>query len=436
MSVIISSVDASSPCAKKGTRAGDTLISINGNEINDVLDYRFYLQDQKLLIAYLDQNGKAKKVTVKKDTFDDIGLSFESYLMDEQHACSNNCVFCFVHQMPKGMRKTLYFKDDDSRMSFLFGSYVTLTNLCEREVQRIIDMHISPVNVSVHTMNPALRVEMMKNKNAGECLKILPRLAAAGIELNTQLVLCPGINDGPELEYSLAELEKLMPSLRSIAAVPVGLTKYRDHLPHLEPYNKETARAVIETMDAFGEKCLARYGRRVAYCADEFYLNAELPLPDSSYYEDFPQLENGVGLWKSLEAEFLDALDASDAPYDADFSVSLATGVAAYPLLQFFKKQLLAHYPRAQIDVYCIENDFFGHSVTVAGLITAQDLIAQLKGKQLHGRLLIPSVMLKNDEDIFLDDYSLEDVEKALGVKIQVTENNGEALLAAIMNSN
>ena len=434
MSVIISAVESRSLCAKKGLRAGDTLISINGHEINDVLDYQFYLQDKKLLIAYLDGQGRPKKTTVRKDAFDDIGLSFETYLMDQQHACSNNCIFCFVHQMPKGMRKTLYFKDDDTRLSFLFGNYVTLTNLSEREVQRIIDMHISPVNVSVHTMNPALRVDMMKNANAGECLKILPRFAATGIELNTQLVLCPGINDGKELEFSLGELEKLLPALRSIAAVPVGLTKYRAHLPDLKAYTKETARAVIETMDAFGERCLARYGRRVAYCADEFYINAELPLPDSSYYEDFPQLENGVGLWKSLESEFLDALEACDLPESTEFSVSLATGVAAYPLLLSFKKRLLERFSKAMVDVYAIENDFFGHSVTVAGLITAQDLIAQLKGKDLHGRLLLPSVMLKSDEDIFLDDYTVADVEKALQVEIQITENNGEALLRRVLN--
>lgn len=434
MSVIISAVDAASVCAKKGLCAGDTLISINGHEINDVLDYRFYLQEKKLQIAYLDSRGKAKRIKLKKDVFDDIGLSFETYLMDEQHTCSNNCIFCFVHQMPKGMRKTLYVKDDDTRMSFLFGSYVTLTNLSEHDVQRIIDMHISPVNVSVHTMNPSLRVEMMKNKNAGECLKILPRLAAAGIELNTQLVLCPGINDGPELEFSLRELEKLLPSLRSIAAVPVGLTKFREHLPHLEPYRKDTARAVIETMDAFGEKCMARYGRRVAYCADEFYLNAELPLPDSSYYDDFPQLENGVGLWKSLETEFTDALSDCDAPETSPFSASIATGVAAYPLMVSLKKRFLERYPCAELDVYYIENDFFGHSVTVAGLITAQDLIAQLKDSELHGRLLIPSVMLKSDEDVFLDDYTVSDVEKALQVRICVTENNGASLLQCIMD--
>ena len=434
MSVIISEVDAASLCAKKGLHAGDTLISINGHEINDVLDYQFYLQEQKLHLAYLDRHGKAKKVTLKKDAFDDIGLSFETYLMDKQHACSNNCIFCFVHQMPKGMRKTLYFKDDDTRLSFLFGNYVTLTNLSEREVQRIIDMHISPVNVSVHTMNPTLRVEMMKNQNAGECLKILPRLAQAGIELNTQLVLCPGINDGQELEHSLRELEKLLPSLQSIAAVPVGLTRFREHLPHLEPYGKDSARAVIEIMDAFGEKCLKRYGRRVAYCADEFYLNAGLPLPELSYYEDFPQLDNGVGLWKNLESEFLDALDDCTLSSDTPFFVSLATGVAAYPLLCSFRDALLARFPKATIDVYAIENDFFGHSVTVAGLITAQDLIAQLKDKDLHGRLLLPSVMLKSDEEIFLDDLTVSDVEKALHVQIQVTENNGASLLRCILN--
>ena len=435
MSVIISSVDAGSLAAKKGLHAGDTLISINGHEISDVLDYQFYLQDKKLHIAYLDGRGKAKKITVKKDQFDDIGLSFETYLMDKQHACSNNCIFCFVHQMPKGMRKTLYFKDDDTRLSFLFGNYVTLTNLSEREVQRIIDMHISPVNVSVHTMNPSLRVEMMKNPNAGECLKLLSRFAAAGIELNTQLVLCPGINDGPELEFSLSELEKLLPSLRSIAAVPVGLTKYRDHLPHLEPYQLESARQVIRIMDDFGEKCLQHYGRRVAYCADEFYLNAGLPLPEPSYYEDYPQLENGVGLWTSLDQEFRQALSACELPGDAPISVSLATGVAAFPLLDSFRSLVLERFPAAKIDVYAIENDFFGHSVTVAGLITAKDLIAQLKGKDLHGRLLLPSVMLKSDEDIFLDDLSLKDVAAALNVEVQTAENDGFSLLEHILNT-
>ena len=433
MAVLIENVAKRSPAEKKGVRPGETLLSINGHEINDVLDYQFYAQEKKLLLALLSPQGKRRIVTVRKDAMADLGLEFESYLMDSQRRCKNKCVFCFIDQMPPGMRETLYFKDDDARLSFLFGNYVTLTNLSERDVARIIEMHISPVNVSVHTMNPALRVEMMKNPNAGESLQILYRLAEAGIALNTQLVLCPGINDGPELERSLNALEDLLPSLQSVAAVPVGLTKYREHLPLLREYTKETAQQVIDIVDAFGERCLSRYGRRVAFCADEFYLKAEQPLPDESYYEDYPQLENGVGMWKSMETEFFDALSVCDAPEETPVAITLATGVAAKPLLDVFARAVRGRFRGAAIDVCAIENDFFGHSITVAGLVTGRDLIAQLKGKDLHGRLLIPSAMLRSEGDRFLDDVTPDDVTAALGVPVSVTENDGESLLNKIL---
>ncbi len=433
MPVKITAVTKKSPAAKKGIRENDTLVAINGHAIRDVLDYQFYAQDEKLRVTFQNAKGHEKTVTVKKDESEDLGLAFETYLMDKQQHCKNKCVFCFIDQMPPGMRDTLYFKDDDARLSFLFGNYITLTNLTDADVDRIIEMHISPVNVSVHTMNPALRVQMMKNPHAGESLRMLRRIADAGIRLNTQLVLCPGLNDGDELVYSLNELEKLYPALASIAAVPVGLTKYREKLPHLEAYTPDTARRVIDTIDAFGRRCKEQYGSRMAFAADEFYLKAGLPLPGEDYYEDYPQIENGVGLWKSLECEFQAAVDACDLPDDTAFAASMATGTASYPLLCAFKALLERRFPNGKVDVYAIENDFFGHSITVAGLVTGQDLIAQLKDKDLHGRLLIPSVMLRAEGDVFLDDVSVQDVERALGVRLVVVPNDGAELLEAII---
>lgn len=433
MSVLVSGVSKKSIADKKGIKPGDVLVSVNSHEINDVLDYRFYIKEEKLTLA-LVSNGKAKKVHLRKDEDDDLGLEFDSYLMDRQHRCTNRCIFCFVDQMPPGMRETLYFKDDDSRMSFLFGSYVTLTNLTEHDVSRLIEMHISPVNVSVHTMNPGLRVKMMKNKHAGECLSILKRLADAGIKLNTQLVLCPGINDGKELEYSLSELEKLLPSIQSIAAVPVGLTKFRENLPALRTYTPQEARETIEIVDSFGERCLEKYGVRLAFCADEFYLTAGMPIPGEEYYEDYPQLENGVGLWRNLLEEFSFALTESSFEKDIERHVSIATGVAAYPLLVRLCRLVSEKYPLVKADVFEIKNDFFGHSVTVAGLVTGKDLISQLKDKPHAETLIIPSVMLRSEGDVFLDDVSLEDVEKALSVSVRVTDaNSGFELLENIL---
>ncbi len=433
MSVLINGVAKKSIADKKGIRAGDVLISVNGHEINDVLDYSFYVKEEKLVLALVSES-RAKKVKIRKKEYDDIGLEFETYLMDRQHHCKNKCVFCFIDQLPKGMRDTLYFKDDDSRLSFLFGNYVTLTNLTEHDVQRLIDMHISPVNVSVHTMNPTLRVEMMKNKHAGECLSILKRLADAGIQLNTQLVLCPGLNDGKELEFSLNELEKLRPAIQSIAAVPVGLTKFRKGLAKLRPYTPEEAKAVISTVDAFGKKCLEKYGTRLAFCADEFYLKAALPIPDEEYYEDYPQIENGVGLWKDLEVSFFDALESCEADRSTKSRVSLITGTAAYPLIKKLAAAAEQKFPNVKADVFEILNDFFGHSITVAGLVTGQDLIAQLKNKDYAKRLIIPSVMLRSEEDMFLDNVTKEDVQKALDVTLTVTpQSDGAELLYNIL---
>lgn len=434
MSVKIKSILKHSPAYNKGIRKDFVLEKVNSHEINDILDYEFYCKSSCLNVVFSAPDGKKKIVKIIKDEDEDIGLEFDSYLMDKQHSCCNKCVFCFIDQMPPNMRETLYFKDDDSRLSFFFGNYITLTNLSERDVERIIEMHISPVNVSVHTMNPELRVKMMKNKNAGKSLEIIPRLAKAGIKLNTQLVLCPGINDGEELTYSLNKLAALYPSVQSIAAVPVGLTKFRENLFPLSLYTPQQAKEVIEQVNSFGDEFKKKHGTRLVYAADEFYIKAGMRMPGEDYYEDYPQIENGVGLWKSLETEFYDALESCTQKNPECSCVSVATGEAAYPLIRQLCLSAEKAFPEIKIITYEIKNDFFGRSVTVAGLITAQDLMKQLKGKQLGEKLVIPSVMLKSDEDVFLDDYTLSEVSERLNVKIEAADNSGEDLLYKLIS--
>lgn len=434
MSVRIADVLNDSYGEKVGILKDDILVSINGHEIFDVLDYRFYIQSKKLSLVLL-RNGEELSVNIRKsDELADIGLDFETYLMDKQHSCKNKCIFCFVDQMPKGMRDTLYFKDDDSRMSFLFGNYITLTGLCEREVERIMDMHISPVNISVHTMNPDLRIKMMKNPNAGKVLSILDRFSEKGIEMNTQLVLCPGINDGDELRFSLEELSKLSPSVKSIAAVPVGLTKYRDGLFPLRTYTKEEAARVIDIIDEFNAHfAYFNGGRILAYASDEFYLIAERPLPEADYYGEFSQLDNGVGMCALLKDEFLSALDET-AEREVDKNITLATGYAAYGLLNELCEKAQRKFKGLNINVVKIKNEFFGDTVTVAGLVTGADFISQLKNLDLGELVLIPRVSLRNEGDKFLDDVTLEDLNTSLGVPVVPVENDGYKLLEMIID--
>ncbi|MFI3142527.1 MAG: DUF512 domain-containing protein [Clostridia bacterium] len=434
MSVEILSVQNKSLADKKGIKAGFVLQTMNGHDINDVLDYQFYIKEEKLVLQYTNLKGKTKTTKIKKDEFDDIGLEFETYLIDKQLSCKNKCIFCFIDQLPKGMRESLYFKDDDARLSFLFGNYITLTNLTDANVQRIIDMHISPVNISVHTMNKELRVKMMKNKNSGDSLEIIHRLADAGISMNSQLVLCPHINDGKELEYSLQELSKLYPSVQSIAAVPFGMTKFREGLCQIEPYNEQTASSVVDIIEKFGNEFFNLHGTRLVYASDEFYLKAKKPLPDASYYENYPQIENGVGMCTSLKDEFIEAIEDFDGDKTIENHISMATGVGAYDLILSLSEKLMQNFPNIKIDVHKINNDFFGHTITVAGLITGNDLINQLKGKKLGNKLLIPNTMLRREGDLFLDDVSLEDVEKSLDIKIQVVGEFGSDLFDAIID--
>lgn len=430
--VEIKSVLKKSPAHKAGIKNGDVLLRVNSHEINDFLDYQFYIEESELTIEY-EHKGHAKTVHVKKNEDEDLGLEFETYLMDKEKHCKNKCIFCFIDQNPKGMRESIYFKDDDSRLSFLFGNYITLTNLSERDVERILEMHISPVNISVHTMNKKLRVKMMKNRHAGECLDIIPRLAENGISVNTQLVLCPGINDGEELKYSLEKLGELYPGVQSIAAVPVGVTKYREGLFEMPEYTAEEAGEVIDIITEFGDKFKKIHGTRLAYAADEFYLKAERPMPQSDYYESYCQLENGVGMWTSFKDEFMSALYDCEQTKEKK-AVSVATGTAAYPLIKELCGEAEKCCSDIKINVYEIKNDFFGHSVTVAGLVTGKDLINQLKGKDLCEKLIIPDVMLRSEGDIFLDNVSVEDVEEKLNVPVDVTfSSDGYDLLDKIL---
>ncbi len=429
MAVNIKNVNPDSLCGKKGITAEYVLLSVNGHEINDVLDYRFYGNAKRINITFFAPDGETVTCHLKSSgNVDDLGLEFDTYLMDKQHSCKNKCIFCFVDQMPHGMRNSLYFKDDDSRLSFLFGNYVTLTNMTEADIDRLIEMHISPVNISVHTMNPELRVQMMKNPNAGNVLSYINRLADAGIEINAQLVLCPGYNDGDELVYSLNELAKIGKSIVSVAAVPVGLTKHRDGLCELKGYDKQSAETVIDIIDDFNNSHYDVFGRNFCYAADEFYLKAERPMPDYEYYDDFRQLDNGVGTWCLTKAEFLDSLNKIS--YVNDSKIAIITGVAASPLMIELSDAVKNKFPSKSIDVFTVVNDFFGHSVTVAGLVTAGDIINQVKDLSAYDKALIPDVMLRSSEEkVFLDDISLDGLSEKLNVKIIPVCSSGSELL-------
>ena len=425
----IKSVDPTSPLRGKAA-IGDTVVSINGNEILDVLDYKFFAYDRELDVVLRRPDGSEYGVRVKKDEGGDLGLDFGSYLMDAPRSCANACVFCFIDQLPRGMRRTMYFKDDDARLSFLLGNYITLTNLSAREVERIIALHVSPINVSVHTTNPELRCKMLRNPRAGESLDVMRRFAEAGIVMNCQIVCCPGLNDGEELTRSMRDLEAMWPAVHSVSIVPVGLTKFREHLYPLTPFTAEHAAETIDLVEAFSEGCLHRHGSRIFFCGDELYLKAGRALPDEAFYEEFTQLENGVGMLRLLETEFRSALKLADAPDGRDFTI--AAGVAAAPLLE--KLLLLAReaFPTLRGRVVAVENDFFGRSITVTGLVTGGDLIAQLKGRELGERLLISQNMLRRQEMDFLDDVTLEGASAALGLPIYPVECDGFALCDAM----
>lgn len=431
MAVKIFDVTTGSHADKAGIKKGETLLSINSNEIVDVLDYRFYQVNRKLTLEVEDENKNVRTIEMTKGEYEEIGLEFETYLMDKQHSCRNKCIFCFIDQLPKGMRESLYFKDDDSRLSFLFGNYITLTNITEHEIDRIIKMHISPINVSVHTTNPELRCKMMNNRFAGDTLKYLKRFADAGITLNCQIVSCPGINDGDELVRTLTDLENL--GVNMTAIVPVGLTRYRENLYPLVPYNKETAGQTIDIIEKMGDECVKKHGRRIFFPGDEFYLLAEREIPSPEFYEDFSALEDGIGMIAYLTDDVGWKLEELDADESLCHKVTIACGEGVFPYMKRIMSMINEKFPNITINTRAIKNNFFGGGVNVSGLVTGGDLIDQLRGDDLGDRLVIPSSMLRFENDLFLDDVSTDDVERELGVTLVPVNNNGNDLVEAVI---
>lgn len=429
--VKITEVIKGSLADKKGIAPDDTLIQINGNDINDVLDYRFYLTEKRVELT-LSRGGKEYTVKIKKDEYDDIGLEFETPLMDEKHSCRNQCIFCFIDQNPEGLRESLYFKDDDSRLSFIHGNYVTLTNMSQCDVDRIIKMRMSPINISVHTTNPELRCSMMKNRFAGQVLKYLDDFADAGLAMCGQIVLCRGVNDGAELKRSLTDLSRLYPAMGSVAIVPAGLTKHRDGLYPLSDFTPEESGEIIDMINAFGDDHFNRYGTRLFYAADEFYLKAGREIPSADYYEDYPQIENGVGMIRSLVDEFNHATEDL-AVGEESRTVSIATGTASCSMMRGLADKLEALCPNLTVNIYEIINNFFGTSITVSGLLTGRDMLDQLKNKPLGEELLIPENCLRHGEEVFLCGMTVSELSASLGVHVRTSGGDGFELCEAIL---
>lgn len=431
MSANIISVDGGSPAKKAGIRPGDILVSVAGHTINDVFDLKFYSYDPSVEVAVLRDNVPLTFV-VTKQVGEPLGLEFETYLIDNPRSCTNNCVFCFIDQMPPDMRETLYFKDDDSRLSFLQGNYITLTNLSNADVKRIIDMRISPINISIHTTNPELRVQMLGNNNAGRSLSKLRQLADAGLTLNGQIVVCPGLNDGAELRRTLSDLMDYVPELASVSIVPVGITKYRTGLCDLLPVEKDNALDIISTVDEFGRICSESFGSRIFYCSDELYITAQLSFPPYEYYEDFPQFENGVGMAVMFGDDFARKLEQL-SPEDKAVPFTAVTGTLFYPTLCKMIDLLRNKCHNILGKVVTVENKFFGEKITVAGLVTGGDLIRTLKELGIKGRVLIPEVMLRSGERVFLDDITIDDIERTLNIELIPVPNDGTELIDYIM---
>ncbi len=414
-----------------GVESGDKLLSVNGNIVEDVFDYHYLIHDEEVVLLIEKPDGEEWEFQIEKDYDDDLGIEFEQGLMDEYRSCRNHCMFCFIDQMPKGMRETLYFKDDDSRLSFLQGNYVTLTNMSDHDIDRILKYHLEPINISIHTMNPELRCKMLHNRFAGEALKKMDRLFHGQIQMNGQIVLCKGINDGEELERSIQEMSRYLPYLQSVSVVPVGLTKYREGLYPLMPFSKEDAKAVLETIHRWQNMLYEKYGTHFIHAGDEWYLLAEEELPEEERYDGYLQLENGVGMLRLLEEEFTEAYEKL-AEDNIRREVSIATGYLAYPSIDRMAQRLEEKCTGTKIHVYPIRNDFFGERITVSGLITGQDLIHQLRGKVLGERLLLPCNMFRSEEDIFLDDVTLTEVQETLQVSADIVKSSGQDLIEAV----
>lgn len=429
---IIQEVKEGSIAKELGIASGDELLRINGKKIADVFDYQYLIKDESLILLIRKENGEEWEFEIEKEYDTDLGLVFQDSFMDKYRSCRNKCIFCFIDQMPPGMRETLYFKDDDARLSFLQGNYITMTNLSKEDIERICFYKLSPINISIHTMNPSLRCKMLNNRFAGEALKNLDRFYEAGLIMNGQIVLCKGYNDGEELNQTIKKLSEYLPYLQSVSVVPVGLTKYREGLTKLEKFTKEDARTVIQQIEFWQEKLLKVHGTRMIHASDEWYLTAELPIPKAEQYEGYLQLENGVGMVRLLLDEFMEELKKRTGD-ETIRRCSLATGVLAAPILQKLADCICEKYPNTKIKVYTVENDFFGHDITVAGLLTGQDLIAQLKGKPFYDGLLLSDTLLRAGEEILLDDITVKQLETTLQTQIRIVKSGGAQLVEAML---
>ena len=412
---------------------GDVLLAVNDHEIEDVFDYHYYTNEEYLTVLVRKPDGEEWELEIEKEFEEDLGIEFESSLMDDYRSCRNHCIFCFIDQMPPGMRETLYFKDDDSRLSFLQGNYVTLTNMSDHDIDRIIHYHLGPINISFQTTNPNLRCKMLHNRFAGDVFPKIRRLADAGIELNGQIVLCRDINDGAELERSISDMTSYLPALRSVSVVPVGLSKYREGLYPLKPFDAQSAGEVIDLIESWQKKIYPQYGVHFVHASDEWYLLAGRPLPEEERYDGYLQLENGVGMLRLLKEEVEETL--AEVKPDVETPkrrVSIATGRLAGPFLKELGKRIETVHQNVTLQIFEIRNDFFGESITVSGLITGQDLIAQLKDQDLGDELLLPSNMIRSGERVFLDDLTIEDAEEALGIPIRIVESGGRDLVCAV----
>jgi len=412
---------------------GDFLLSINGEKISDIFDYRFLIADEYLVLEIQKKDGEIWEIEIEKDEYEDLGIEFESLMIDDAKSCRNKCIFCFIDQLPKGMRETLYFKDDDSRLSFFMGNYVTLTNMSHNDIDRIIKYKMSPINVSVHTSNPELRVYMLRNKTAGDVMDKIKRLIDGGITVNAQIVLVRGVNDEKELDRTIGDLSSLYPGLNSISVVPVGITRHREGLYELKPFDMESSRKVIKQVEAWQRELLSKYGSRIVYIADEFYIMGELEIPDYCVYEDFPQIENGVGLIAMLKKEFDDYLGNLKFELKNKREVAIATGVTSYKYIKEMIDVLGKKYENLTVHIYKIKNHFFGENVTVTGLLTGQDILEQLSGNKIGQELLLSESMLKSGESVFLDDYTVEMLENKLKTRITIVGNNGKDFIEKVL---
>ena len=428
----IASVEPGSIAEELGLEPGDAIEEINGNEIEDIFDYQYYVEEEYLDVLVLTKDGEECMLEIEKDEDEDLGIMFESSLMDEYHSCCNKCMFCFIDQMPPGMRDTLYFKDDDSRLSFLQVNYITLTNMRDKDIERVIKYHLSPINISVHTTNPELRCRMLHNRFAGTLLEKIGRFHEAGIRMNSQVVLCKGLNDGKELDRTISDLGRFLPYMESLSVVPVGLTKYRDGLAPLELFSKEDAEKVLEQIHKWQDYFRKNHGMTFVHASDEWFILAEQEFPDEAYYEGYGQLENGVGMMRLLLEEVKERLEELSGD-DRKRHVAIATAKLAYPTIKKLAADVKKKFPNITIEVYCIINEFFGEHITVSGLLTGQDIIAQLKGKMLGEELLLPCNVLKADEDIFLDDISLKELSDSLQVPVNIIQSEGRDFVDKII---